>query len=200
MILGNRHHEIKTNYSRYQREGKVRGMRKNQEEKVREGALQLSEDQPEEEIEVSVVMPCLNEEKAIGLCIQKVKKVFTEERIKGEIIVSDNGSTDRSVEIAQSLGARVVHQPERGYGNAYRKGLDAARGTYIVMGDSDNTYDFLDIKRFLDPLKDRYDLVMGNRFGGKILPGAMPWLHRYIGNPVLSGILNLLFHTKISLD
>lgn len=151
------------------------------------------------EIEVSVVMPCLNEEKTIGICIEKALAAIKTSGVKGEVVVSDNGSTDRSVEIATAKGARVVHQPLRGYGNAYRKGIEEARGRYIVMGDSDDTYNFLEIERFFGPLRNGYDMVMGSRFkGGKILPGAMPWHHQYIGNPILSGILNAFFHTGIS--
>ncbi len=149
-------------------------------------------------VEVSVVMPCLNEESSIGICVEKCKKIFKEKNIAGEIVVSDNGSTDRSVEIAVSLGARVVHQPEKGYGNAYIKGIESAIGKYIVMGDSDDTYEFLEIERFISPLREGYDFVIGSRFKGKILPGAMPWANRYIGNPILSGMLRVLFHTDIS--
>jgi glycosyltransferase involved in cell wall biosynthesis len=148
--------------------------------------------------EVSVVMPCLNEEKSIGICIEKCKKVFKEKGISGEVVVSDNGSTDRSIDIAKSLGARVVHQPVKGYGSAYIKGIESAEGKYIVMGDSDDTYEFLEIERFIEPLRQGYDFVIGSRFTGKILPGAMPWANRYIGNPILSGMLRLFFHTDIS--
>ena len=151
-----------------------------------------------EEIEVSVVMPCLNEEATIGACIEKAQQTLKEMEIRGEVIVADNGSTDGSVAIAQSLGARVVHQPIRGYGAAYQAGIAAARGQYIVMGDSDDTYDFTDLERFITPLCNGYDLVMGSRFTGEIRPGAMSWAHRYIGNPILSGILRWLFHTAIS--
>ena len=150
------------------------------------------------EIEVSVVMPCLNEELTIGKCIEKCKRAFDEMKITGEIIVSDNGSTDRSVEIASSLGARVVYQPKKGYGNAYMKGIEAASGKYIVMGDSDDTYDFFEIENFIQFLREGFDFVIGSRFKGKILANAMPWPNRYIGNPILSGMLRLFFHTKIS--
>jgi glycosyltransferase involved in cell wall biosynthesis len=148
--------------------------------------------------EVSVVMPCLNEEKTIGICIKKALDAFKRDKINGEVVVADNGSTDRSVEIAKSLGARVVHQPLKGYGNAYKKGFEEAKGEYIIMGDSDNTYDFCEIKRFVEPLKQGYDFVIGSRLKGKILKGSMPWLHRYFGNPFLSWFLNKLYHTKIS--
>lgn len=149
-------------------------------------------------LEVSVVMPCLNEQKTIAICVKKAMKALHENNISGEVVVSDNGSTDRSVEIAEEAGARVVHESKKGYGNAYMKGLEEARGKYIVMADSDDTYNFLDIPRFVIPLRQGYDFVMGNRLKGKILPGAMPPLHRYIGNPILSWILRMMFHTKIS--
>ena len=149
-------------------------------------------------IEVSVVLPCLNEEEAIGVVIKKIKDVFAKERIHGEIIVADNGSVDRSREIASSLGARVFVESIRGYGAAYLRGLREARGKYIVMGDSDNTYDFNDIPRFLDPLRKGYDFVMGSRFKGTISRGAMPWANRYIGNPILSWMTRLFFHTRLS--
>lgn len=149
------------------------------------------------EVEISVVMPCLNEEQTIGSCIEKAMSGLDKMGVPGEVVVADNGSIDRSVEIAKSLGARVVHQPEKGYGNAYVKGLTEAWGRYIVIGDSDDTYDFSQLERFISPLRNGYDMVIGNRFTGRILPGAMPWHHQYIGNPVLSGILNLFFRTGV---
>ena len=154
--------------------------------------------EPKYECEVSVVMPCLNEEETLGPCIEKAAKCLKDHGIKGEIVISDNGSTDRSVEIAESLGARVVHQSLKGYGNAYHKGFSEARGRFIVMGDSDNTYPFDEIHKFIQPLREGYDLVMGSRLRGTILPGAMPWLHQYIGNPFLSWFLNVLFRTGVS--
>jgi len=150
------------------------------------------------EIEVSVVMPCLNEEEGIGICIRKIKEVFLREGLNGEIVVADNGSVDRSREIAQSEGAIVVVEPQHGYGAAYLRGLREARGKYIIIGDSDNTYDFYDISNFLKPLREGYDFVMGSRFKGKMKKGAMSWTHRYIGNPILSGICRLFFHTRLS--
>jgi glycosyltransferase involved in cell wall biosynthesis len=147
---------------------------------------------------VSVVMPCLNEEETIGRCIEKAGEGLKNLNLPGEIVVADNGSTDRSVEIARSLGARVVHQPLKGYGSAYLKGVEEAKGQYLVMGDSDLSYDFVDIPRFVKPLQEGYDLVMGSRLKGEIRPGAMPWLHRYFGNPFLSWFLNLLFKTGVS--
>ncbi|MCE2401489.1 glycosyltransferase [Candidatus Poribacteria bacterium] len=149
-------------------------------------------------IEVSVVMPCLNEEETLGICIQKAQRTLDALGIVGEVVIADNGSTDASAEIAERLGASVVHQPTRGYGAAYLAGLAAAQGQYIIMGDSDDTYDFTDLERFITPLQNGYDLVIGNRFKGKILPGAMPWARRYIGNPILSGMLRVLFGTYIS--
>jgi glycosyltransferase involved in cell wall biosynthesis len=146
--------------------------------------------------EVSVVMPCLNEEEAIGACIEKIRRTFDQAGLDGEIVVCDNGSTDRSVAIAESLGARVVHQPERGYGNAYLKGFDAARGKYLVMGDADDTYDFTLIPRFLDALRvDGNAFVTGSRYlgGGH---GNITALHRWFGNPALTRILNALFGTR----
>ena len=153
---------------------------------------------PTTDVEVSVAMPCLNEEMTLGTCIEKVQQTLKALGIKGEIIVADNGSTDGSVEIAESLGAKVVHQPIRGYGAAYLAGIAAAQGKYIIIGDSDDTYDFTDLERFIEPLRNGYDLVMGSRFKGEILPGAMSWSHRYIGNPILSGILRWFFKTNIS--
>ena len=153
---------------------------------------------PETVVEVSVVMPCLNEQDTIGTCIQRAAEALEEQGIAGEIIVADNGSTDNSAAIARGLGARVVHQDERGYGAAYMKGIAAARGRFIVIGDSDNTYDFKELPRLIGPLRQDADLVVGSRFRGRILPGAMPWANRYLGNPVLTGMLNLLFRQRIS--
>lgn len=144
---------------------------------------------------VSVVMPCLNEEAAIGICIHKIQSTFAAAQIAGEIVVCDNGSTDRSVEIAESMGARVVHQPLKGYGNAYIKGFAHATGKYFIMGDADDTYDFTLIPKFLEYLIDRdYDFVTGSRYldGGH---GTIPLLHRFFGNPALTALLNFLFGT-----
>lgn len=146
---------------------------------------------------VSVVMPCLNEEGAIGACIEKIQTTFERHGIPGEIVVCDNGSTDRSVEIASSMGARVVHQPLRGYGNAYIKGFASARGDYLIMGDADGTYDFRQIPQFLHALTvEGYDFVTGSRFLQKKSSQHDPFLHRFIGNPAITGILNLLFGSK----
>lgn len=150
------------------------------------------------EIEVSCVLPCLNEEKTIGICIRKIQGVFMKEKIAGEIIIADNGSTDKSREIAEREGAIVVSEAHRGYGAAYLRGLREAKGKYMIMGDADDTYNFYDISKFLEPLRKGYDFVMGSRFKGKIGKGAMSWSHRYIGNPILSGICRLFFPTKLS--
>ncbi len=147
---------------------------------------------------ISIVMPCLNEEKGIVRCITWAQEGLLKSGLPGEIIVADNGSTDRSVELALAAGARVVHQPLRGYGNAYHKGFAASTGTYIIMGDADQTYDFREIPQLIAPLREGYDYVLGSRFSGTILPGAMPWTHRYIGNPVLTFILNVLYGLKSS--
>lgn len=148
---------------------------------------------------LSVLIPCLNEDKTIGDCIQKARAAIEKLKIAAEIVVIDNGSSDTSAAIASSLGARVVYEPKRGYGNAYKKGFAEARGTYIVMGDADDTYDFLDIEKFLQPLiEGKADFVMGSRFKGSIYRGAMPWANRYIGNPLLTSFINFLFHAKLS--
>jgi glycosyltransferase involved in cell wall biosynthesis len=145
------------------------------------------------EIEVSVVMPCLNEAQTVGICIGKALETFREAGIAGEVIVADNGSTDGSQEIAARLGARVVPVKDRGYGSALMGGITAAAGKYIIMGDADDSYDFGHIPRFLQGLRSGDDLVMGNRFRGGILPGAMPPLHKYLGNPALTRIGRLFF-------
>lgn len=148
--------------------------------------------------EISVVIPCLNEVQSIALCVDKAMTAFKEAGIRGEVVVADNGSSDGSPEIARQHGARVVHVDSRGYGHALRKGIEEARGKFIVMGDADESYDFGDVPRFVAKWREGFDVVMGNRFAGEIKPGAMPWHHKYIGNPVLSGILNLFFHAGIS--
>ena len=150
------------------------------------------------DIEVSVVMPCLNEASTVGICVEKALRTMKELGVKGEIVVADNGSIDDSAAVAEKAGARVVHQSEKGYGNAYMKGFQEAKGKYIVMGDADDSYDFTDLKRFIEPLRSGYDMVMGTRIKGKIVKGAMPFLHRYFGVPVLTGMLNLLFRSGIS--
>jgi glycosyltransferase involved in cell wall biosynthesis len=146
---------------------------------------------------VSVVMPCLNEEEAVGNCIQKIQSAFAQANIEGEIVVCDNGSTDNSVEIAERMGVRVVHQQLRGYGNAYLKGFANARGLYLIMGDADDTYDFKQIPKFLDKLiNEGYDFVTGSRYVEGFGNKSNPWLHRFIGNPAITAILNALFRTN----
>jgi glycosyltransferase involved in cell wall biosynthesis len=148
-------------------------------------------------LELSVVMPCLNEARTVGRCVEKALRTMRELGIAGEVVVSDNGSTDGSVELAQQAGARVVHQPLKGYGNALQKGFAEARGRFIIMGDCDESYDFTDLQRFVERLRGGADVVMGNRLKGEIKPEAMPWLHRWIGNPGLTWFLNLLFRTGV---
>jgi glycosyltransferase involved in cell wall biosynthesis len=145
---------------------------------------------------VSVVIPCLNEAASIKRCVVKARDALEGHGWVGEVIVADNGSDDGSAERAREAGAVVIFEPRRGYGSAYLAGFAAARGDYIVMADADLTYDFADIPRFVDKLDDGADLVMGDR-RGNIQPGAMPWLHRYVGNPVLTGLLNLFFRTGV---
>ncbi|MDY6949146.1 MAG: glycosyltransferase family 2 protein [Pseudomonadota bacterium] len=148
-------------------------------------------------IDVSAVIPCLNEEKTIGICIQKAFLCFESLGIRGEVVVADNGSTDRSVFVAQRLNARVVCEQRKGYGAALSTGINAASGKVIIMGDADDSYDWSDIAPFVSKVAEGYDLVMGNRFQGGIAPGAMPVLHRYLGNPVLSWMGRQAFHTSI---
>ena len=142
-------------------------------------------------------MPCLNEAETIGICIEKAVRFLQTNGITGEIIIADNGSTDESVEIAESAGAQVVPVPLKGYGAALMGGINAARGEYVIMGDSDDSYDFSNLMPFVKQLRSGYDLVMGNRFKGGIKPGAMPFLHRYIGNPILSAVGRVFFRTPV---
>jgi glycosyltransferase involved in cell wall biosynthesis len=145
--------------------------------------------------ELSVVMPCLNEAQTIGTCIRKAQASFERLGIAGEVVVADNGSTDGSQRIAKDLGARVVPVAKKGYGSALTGGIAAARGRWVIMGDADDSYDFSDLEPFVQRLKEGYDLVAGNRFKGGIHPGAMPWLHRMFGNPVLSFVGRKLYGT-----
>ncbi len=147
------------------------------------------------EIEVSLVLPCLNEARTVGTCIRKAKKFLEANQIAGEVIIADNGSTDQSVEISAALGARLVHIQEKGYGNALCGGFAAAQGKFILMADADDSYDLENLLPFVIKLREGYDLVMGNRFKGGIANGAMPWHHRYIGNPILSFLGKLFFHS-----
>lgn len=149
------------------------------------------------EYELSVVMPCLNEHETIGICVEKAMRAMRENNINGEVVIADNGSTDGSQEIAKNLGARIVDVEEKGYGSALQGGIKDARGKFIIMGDSDDSYDFLGIAPFVEKMREGYDLVMGNRFKGGIKPGAMPFLHKWLGNPVLSFVGRLFFNTNI---
>ncbi len=144
-------------------------------------------------VELTILMPCLNEAETLERCIAKAKKFLDSHDVRGEVLIADNGSTDGSQDIAQRLGARVVDVPLRGYGAALYHGTLGARGRYVIMGDSDDSYDFSDLMPFVEKLREGYDLVMGNRFVGGIKPGAMPWKNRYLGNPLLSGIGRLFF-------
>jgi glycosyltransferase involved in cell wall biosynthesis len=147
--------------------------------------------------DVSVVIPCLDEANSIGFCVEKAMHAFRAAGLRGEVVVADNGSTDGSVEVAEKLGACVVHVSQRGYGAALRAGIEAARGAFIIMGDADDSYDFGEVPRFVEQWRSGYDVVMGNRFRGEIKRGAMPWHHKYIGNPGLSWVLNLFFGAGI---
>ena len=149
------------------------------------------------EIDISVVMPCLNESATIGTCVTKAIEAMQRRGIRGEVVVADNGSTDGSQLIAANRGARVVPIETRGYGSALRGGIAASHGRFILMGDADDSYDFTQLPAFLEKLQEGYDLVMGNRFRGGIMPGAMPPLHRYVGNPVLTGIGRLFFKSPV---
>ena len=149
-------------------------------------------------VDVSVVMPCLNEAASVARCVAQALAALERAGLSGEVVVADNGSEDGSPALAADAGARVVHATTRGYGAAYLAGLRAARGRYLVLGDADGTYDFAAVPAFVAKLRQGHDLVLGSRFAGQILPGAMPWLHRYVGNPVLTGILGLFFGQRVS--
>ena len=149
------------------------------------------------DIELSIVMPCLNEVETLGKCIQKAKNYLQSNAIDGEIIIADNGSTDGSQSVAVEMGARLIHAETKGYGAALVEGISAAGGKYIIMGDADDSYDFTNLAPLLEKLRQGYDLVMGNRYKGGIKQGAMPFLHRYLGNPVLSGLGRLFFKIPI---
>jgi glycosyltransferase involved in cell wall biosynthesis len=147
--------------------------------------------------EISVVIPCLNEANSLGICIGKALGAFKIAGLSGEVVVADNGSTDGSIEIAKSSGATVVQVKQRGYGGALRAGIAASRGRFVIMGDADDSYDFREVPRFVEKWREGYDLVMGNRFRGGIKPGAMPWHHKYFGNPGLTALLNLFFRAGV---
>lgn len=147
----------------------------------------------EKPIELTIVMPCLNEAETLKVCIDKAMKYLNDNNISGEVVIGDNGSTDGSQDIARNCGARVVDIPRKGYGSALMGAIQAAKGKYVIMGDSDDSYDFSNLNAYVEKLRDGYDLVMGNRFKGGIAKGAMPFLHYYLGNPVLSFIGKLFF-------
>ncbi len=152
------------------------------------------------QVELTIVMPCLNEADTLRVCIEKAQEMLKANNIAGEVIIADNGSTDGSQGIATSLGARVVNIPERGYGNALMGGIAAARGKYVIMGDADDSYDFLEAPKYLEKLREGYDLVQGCRLpsgGGRVMPGAMPFLHRWWGNPMFSLMARWWFYAPI---
>ncbi|MEN3331063.1 MAG: hypothetical protein V7641_428 [Blastocatellia bacterium] len=152
-------------------------------------------------VELSIVMPCLNEADTLETCIEKAQRALRSHHIQGEIIIADNGSTDGSPAIAERLGARVIPVEEKGYGNALMGGIAAARGEFIIMGDADDSYDFLEVPRFVEKLREGYDLVQGCRLplgGGRVMPGAMPFLHRWWGNPMFSWMAKKWFHAPIN--
>ena len=148
-------------------------------------------------VEVSVVMPCLNEAETIEICVRKAMGCFEQHGLTGEVVIADNGSDDGSQALAEAAGARVVQVSTKGYGAALIGGFKAAKGTILMMGDADDSYDFTGLMPFVEKIREGYDVVMGNRFKGGISPGAMPWHHKYIGNPVLTGVLNVLYRTGI---
>jgi len=154
-----------------------------------------------EPLELSVVMPCLDEADTIETCISKAMRAMREHDIRGEVVVADNGSRDASVAIAERCGARVVHVAEKGYGSALMGGIEASQGRIVLMGDADDSYDFLEIPAYVDKMRDGYDLVQGCRLpagGGRVLPGAMPFLHRWFGNPLLSWLVRRMFRAPVT--
>lgn len=150
-----------------------------------------------EEIELSILIPALNEEETIGICIEKAKSFISKNRVEAEILIANNNSTDKTKEIAENLGARVINVETKGYGAALIEGTKEAKGKYIIMGDADDSYNFLEIEAFLKKIRAGYDFVIGNRLKGKIEKRAMPFLHRYIGTPILSFLISKKFKTKI---
>jgi glycosyltransferase involved in cell wall biosynthesis len=146
---------------------------------------------------ISIVIPCLNEARSIGFCVDKAFAALRSENVSGEVVVADNGSTDGSEIVARQHGARVVHVSKRGYGNAVRTGMQSAEGDFVIIGDADDTYDFFEISKFVEKWREGYDFVIGNRFEGEIKSGAMPWHHRYIGTPALSTLVSWIWGTKI---
>jgi hypothetical protein len=155
---------------------------------------------PPQELELSVVMPCLNEADTLATCIEKAQRAMADAGIVGEVVIADNGSTDGSIEIAERLGARVVRVPAKGYGNALMGGITASRGKFVIMGDADDSYDFLEIPKFVEQLRAGHELVQGCRLpsgGGRVMPGAMPKSHRWIGNPAFSWLVRRMFRAPI---
>jgi glycosyltransferase involved in cell wall biosynthesis len=150
-----------------------------------------------QQLELTVVMPCLNEAETVGVCVEKALRAFAEHGIAGEVVLADNGSTDGSQDLARAAGARVVEVHSRGYGNALRGGIEAARGRFVIMGDADDSYDFSQLEPFVAKLREGWELVMGNRFRGGVERGAMPWKNRWIGNPALSGLGRLFFRAPV---
>ncbi|HVL62317.1 MAG TPA: glycosyltransferase family 2 protein, partial [Microbacterium sp.] len=150
-----------------------------------------------DEIELSIVMPCLDEAETLAVCVDKAQGYLRRSGVVGEVIVADNGSTDGSQDIARAHGARVVDVPAKGYGSALMGGIEAARGDFVIMGDADDSYDFSRLDPFVERLRAGDELVMGNRFQGGIADGAMPPLHKYLGNPVLSWVGRVLFRSPI---
>jgi glycosyltransferase involved in cell wall biosynthesis len=150
------------------------------------------------DIELSIVMPCLNEAETVGECVRNAKEFLEHNNINGEIIVADNGSTDGSEEIATEEGARVVNVPDKGYGSALRGGIEAAEGHFVILADTDGSHDIKGLMPFVEKLRQGYDMVVGNRFKGDIQPGAMSFLNKYIGNPILSGIGKIFYRSKVS--
>src|SRR6266513_2719083 len=148
-------------------------------------------------VEVSVVIPCLIEANSLAYCVDKAMKAFQAAGLSGEVVVADNGSTDDSIRIAEEHGARVIRVAERGYGAALRAGIAGARGPFIIMGDADDSYDFSDVPRFVEKLREGNDIVLGNRFRGEIKPGAMPLLHKYCVNAGLTAVRNTMVHAHI---
>jgi glycosyltransferase involved in cell wall biosynthesis len=164
---------------------------------VAQRAAQRTESNPSTTVEVSIVMPCLNEGETLAKCIGHAQAAVANGGLSAEIIVADNGSTDGSQSIARKLGARVVDVSRKGYGSALIGGIDAAQGRFVVIGDADDSYDFEAIAPLIDKLREGYDLVVGNRFLGGIEPGAMPWSHRWVGNPALTLVSRVFFHAPI---
>lgn len=155
----------------------------------------------DDDLELSVVMPCLNEADTVGICVEKAVRAMQEAGIHGEVVLADNGSTDDSKQIAEGLGARTIDVSEPGYGAALMGGIEASRGRYVIMGDADDSYDFLEIPKFVEELREDYDLVQGCRLprgGGRVMPGAMPPLHRWVGNPMLSWLVRQMFRIPIN--